>query len=403
MKFNYSKDDIWSLIPLKKERSFIHFSKPSKVFVYTKKVKRNLLSGFEECVSLSEIRDTFRKLSLKDSCEKPVLFHLFYEAHCIFDENLDHISENDILLIELHFEKAISIKLSQEDSFKKKINLKRVKSDLTFKNYDKSFNKVYEHLLRGDCYQINLTFPSLFSFNKEVEPHNFVKNLWKNSEAIGDYGHCTWLGPLNRLLLSNTPECLFHLKKKGDDLNIYSMPIKGSLKISKEKDKKKDWEKLQCSKKDQGELFMISDMLRNDLSKINNPYSRVIKKKIPLWVPGILHQYSLIEVSLEKSTSLFDVLNAVFPGGSITGAPKKKVIGLLKKLESPNPRGFYCGSTILLHKSMIAASINIRSSDICFEKKSLKYSTGSGITLLSNSKEEFKELELKESSVLGLF
>ena len=51
---------------------------------------------------------------------------------------------------------------------------------------------------------------------------------------------------------------------------------------------------------------------------------------------------------------------------------------------------------------MTAASINIRSSDICFEKKSLKYSTGSGVTLLSNSKEEFRELKLKESSVLRL-
>ena len=391
------------MIPLKKEKSFIQFSNPSKVFVYTKKAKRDLLNGFEEEVSLSEVRELFSKVSLIDNFEKPILYHLFYEAHCIFNENLDHISENDILLIEVHFEKATSINLFQENKDKRKINLKRIKSDLTFKNYDKSFSKVYEHLLKGDCYQINLTFPSLFNFDGEIGPHNFVENLWKNNEEIGDYGHCTWLGPLNRLLLSNTPECLFHLKKRGDDLNLYSMPIKGSLKLSKERDKKKDWEKLKNSKKDQGELFMISDMLRNDLSKINNPYSRVIKKKIPLWVPGILHQYSLIEVSLEKKTSLLDVLSAVFPGGSITGAPKEKVIGLLKKLESPNARGFYCGSTILLHKSMIAASINIRSSDICFEKKNLKYSTGSGVTLLSNSKEEFGELQLKESSVLNLF
>ena len=391
------------MIPLKKERAFIQFSKPSKAFVYTKKIKKNLLNGFEEGVSISEIRELFRNFFLTDNFEKPILYHLFYEAHCIFDENLDHISESDILFIEIHFEKSRSIKLSQENSGQRKINLKRVKSNLTFKNYDKSFNKVYEHLLRGDCYQINLTFPSLFSFNEEVKPHNFVENLWKNNEEIGDYGHCTWLGPLKKLLLSNTPECLFHLKKKGDDLNLYSMPIKGSLKSSKERDKKKDWEKLKSSKKDQGELFMISDMLRNDLSKINNPYSRIIKKKVPLWVPGILHQYSLIGVNLDKRTSLLDVLDAVFPGGSITGAPKVKVVDLLKKLESPNARGFYCGSTIVLHKSMTAASINIRSSDICFEKKSLKYSTGSGVTLLSNSKEEFRELKLKESSVLRLF
>ena len=236
--------------PFKKERAFIQFSKPSKAFVYTKKIKKkNLLNGFEEGVSISEIRELFRNFFLTDNFEKPILYHLFYEAHCIFDENLDHISESDILFIEIHFEKSRSIKLSQENSGQRKINLKRVKSNLTFKNYDKSFNKVYEHLLRGDCYQINLTFPSLFSFNEEVKPHNFVENLWKNNEEIGDYGHCTWLGPLKKLLLSNTPECLFHLKKKGDDLNLYSMPIKGSLKSSKERDKKKDWEKIKKAPK----------------------------------------------------------------------------------------------------------------------------------------------------------
>jgi len=115
LKFNYSKDDIWSLIPLKKEKSFIQLSDPSKVFVYTKKAKRNLLNGLEEEVSLSEVRELFGNVSLKDNFEKPILYHLFYEAHCIFDENLDHISENDILLIEVHFEKSTSINLFQEN------------------------------------------------------------------------------------------------------------------------------------------------------------------------------------------------------------------------------------------------------------------------------------------------
>ena len=80
-----------------------------------------------------------------------------------------------------------------------------------------------------------------------------------------------------------------------------------------------------------------------------------------------------------------------------------KVIDLLNELECYNSRGFYCGSTIILHKSLFGASINIRSSDICFEDHKLKYSTGSGVTLLSKSREEFNELLAKERSVLNLF
>ena len=163
MKFNYSKDNIWSLIPLKKEKSFIKFSRPFKAFIYTKNLKKDLLSGFEEEVTPSQIRELFQQFSLKEDFEKPVLFHLFYEAHCLFDENFDHISEDQILLIEIHFEKSASIEFSQVGSEKRKIALRRAKSGLTLKNYDKSFKKVYEHLLNGDCYQINLTFPSLFS------------------------------------------------------------------------------------------------------------------------------------------------------------------------------------------------------------------------------------------------
>jgi anthranilate/para-aminobenzoate synthase component I len=121
-----------------------------------------------------------------------------------------------------------------------------------------------------------------------------------------------------------------------------------------------------------------------------------------LVVPGIIHQYSLLSVDLDYKVRLGKIIKSLFPGGSITGAPKKRVKELLFSLEKRS-RGFYCGSTVILHESLLAASINIRSAEICFTNKLLKYSSGSGITLLSKSKDEFDELRLKEYSFMKLF
>ena len=154
-------------------------------------------------------------------------------SHCIFSGREGKVHEDDILVIAVHFESSTYLTPCQVGSSKRKISLKKFKSSLNFENYDKSFKKAYEHLLNGDCYQINLTFSSLFSFNRRISPHNFIENLWKNNEEIGEYGHCTWLGPLKRLLLSNSPECLFHLKKGRTTHKLYSMPIKGTHKLPK--------------------------------------------------------------------------------------------------------------------------------------------------------------------------
>jgi para-aminobenzoate synthetase component 1 len=146
---------------------------------------------------------------------------------------------------------------------------------------------------------------------------------------------------------------------------------------------------------------MITDLIRNDLSFLNDFSSRVVHEKQPLAVPGILHQYSLITTKVEKQLSLFETIEALFPGGSITGAPKKRVMELIKNIEK-NKRGFYCGSTILLIGAHKSASINIRSCTIDFVSKKLEYGTGGGVTLLSKLSCEFEESKLKLSSFIKL-
>ena len=316
--------------------------------------------------------------------------------------DLEKITENDILMIEIHYDLAKDFKLPFRKNRPKGLKFSPKQEKISFDEYKKVFKRCYEYLLKGDCYQLNLTFPSLFSFDGDVEPEDLMEYLWKNAKNIGEYAHGTWLGPLDTFYLSNTPECLFQAKKREKNFNLYSMPIKGSLKNEGPEDLNESWKKLKSSKKDEGELFMIADMLRNDLSSIERPIAKIVKKKSLLEVPGIIHQYSLLSVDLDYKVHLGQIIRGLFPGGSITGAPKKRVMDLLFSLEKEQARGFYCGSTIILHESLFASSINIRSAEVFFEKKLLKYSSGSGLTLLSNALEEYEELKLKEQSFMKL-
>jgi len=94
-------------------------------------------------------------------------------------------------------------------------------------------------------------------------------------------------------------------------------------------------------------------------------------------------------------------MKALFPGGSITGAPKKRVMEIIKAVECFE-RGIYCGSTLLCIGDKKIASINIRTASIQIENRVWRYGAGGGVTLLSRPVDEFKEMEAKVESFLKL-
>ena len=269
-----------------------------------------------------------------------------------------------------------------------------------FDKYNEKFEIIYKHLVDGDCYQVNLTEPFYFQFNRDFSFQEFIGRLWSDKMNISAFAHCTYIHSLDKLFLSNSPECLFKVSKKREQVVVRSMPIKGTLSF-KGIDWKKTWNELKHSKKNESELFMIADLLRNDLTRIQLSPAKIVAKKLPLVVPGLVHQYSVIESELENDVSVLDMMSALFPGGSITGAPKMRVMEIIQKVEE-RARGFYCGSTMIRHRSMICASINIRSAEIDFSSKELVYGAGGGITLDSAATEEFNEMYAKQISFLHL-
>jgi para-aminobenzoate synthetase component 1 len=382
--------NLFTIIPYKDH--LIQLEKPVRALAYYKNHSVNLLTGLPAKDSLQNFFQECSEIKIDREFSKPRVMHLFYELSFLLNGKLDCVNEESIIAIDIEFSKSRKIDFEEFQ----KIELKR-ESWPDERKYKQAFDEGYAELLKGNCYQFNLTYPFHYSFDSKYTPGDFIFSLWRKNATRGGFGSATFIPSMEKLFFSNSPECLFQIK----DRTLSSMPIKGTLKRSDGEDWKLLWKKLTNDKKSQAELFMITDLLRNDLSRIEKPLAKIVKEKYPKLVPGLIHQYSQIDVQLSGDVTLMKILESLFPGGSITGAPKMRVIDLLYKLEA-RERSFYCGSTVLLYKKMKSASINIRSAEISFhnDQRSLSYQAGGGITLLSDAEDEYKEMTYKHNSFI---
>lgn len=349
---------------------------PSVAMLYGSNWKLNILTGEKthfNCDELLEVLDL-------DTNKRNRILHLSYEAGFLFNKAKKCLKDNDWLALDLHYEIVEFLAPLQ----KKNIHLKNI-STPSVEEYEDAFDKGYEYLRRGDSYQFNLTFP--FKYSYEGDFTDVAACLYRKKENQGQYAHGTYIPSMSWGILSNSPECLFN----QTDNFIETKPIKGTIK-----DEPGAWKKLSSSKKDQAELFMITDLLRNDLNRIE-PLAKIKMIKAPLKVPGLLHQYSHITLETEKKIPVSQVTRSLFPGGSITGAPKIRTIDLLHEIEGRS-RGAYCGSTYFFDDEQVRASINIRTAEVKTDSKEIYYGAGGGITILSEKTLEYREMLAKVDS-----
>jgi para-aminobenzoate synthetase component I len=378
------------LAPYKEK--FILLKDIAEAFSYYIDRKVCLISGEIFPLGRGDIFDLFKNISLEKSFIQPRVIHLNYELGYLLQNPDIEISKDDLLFYDLNFSSAELLDLEGND---KKIEA-RVESIVNKEEYRKKFEEGYEHLLKGDCYQFNLTCPFKIHLNDMSNSLDLAKAIWKNKSSRGAYASLTQMNDM--ALISNSPECLFQI----EGTSLESMPIKGTISLGP-KSIESAWKELRSCKKNQSELNMITDLLRHDLSSIGENRSKVCDLNKALLVPGLIHQYSRLKVELSKDVNLLQVLSALFPGGSITGAPKKRVMNIIRNIEK-RPRGFYCGSTVFLYKQLKAASINIRSGKFFRAEQAIHYHAGGGITVASDMESEHQEMldKVKSfSSILG--
>lgn len=314
----------------------------------------------------------------------------FFEADIVVklvDQNLEietkNQNSNEI------FEQIINTKISTEkEGLKVKIQPKISKED-----YIKTINQIKHHIQIGDCYELNFCQ----EFSAENVSLNPVSVYQKLNEISPTPFSCFY--KLNdKFLLCASPERF--IKKEGS--KIISQPIKGTAKrnlIDVEKDKELIHE-LKQSQKEKSENIMIVDLVRNDLSKICKAGSVFVEELMEVYSFKQVHQMiSTIVGELKHDVNFYDIIKALFPMGSMTGAPKLKVMQLIDTYEKSN-RSIYSGSIGYINPNGdFDFNVVIRSILYDDTTKKLSYQVGSAITHYSNAEDEYAECLLKASAI----
>ncbi|HWK02933.1 MAG TPA: anthranilate synthase component I family protein [Puia sp.] len=251
-----------------------------------------------------------------------------------------------------------------------------------------------QHILRGDCYEINFC-QEFFAHPAHIDPIL----TWFSLSRASPNPFAAFYRLEESYLLCASPER--YLKRTGDTL--LSQPIKGTsprLQGSPAQDRA-GRDELYNSAKDRSENVMIVDLVRNDLSKICLPGSVRVEELYGIYsFPQVHQMISSVKGELPPETHWTEAVRATFPMGSMTGAPKKRVVGLIDQYER-SPRGLFSGALgYVSPDGNFDFNVVIRS--ILYNRKEsyLAYQVGSGITFYSDPLAEYEECLLKAEGIL---
>ncbi len=311
------------------------------------------------------------------------------------DSPLDKVShKNHIDEIRNYFFKKLNEKppLTRQKSQKSALNKTPLKSTFSKEEYVEQVKKVIKYLKAGDIYQANLS--QRFDAEFTGSPFDLFKKLYKKNPA----SFFAYINADTHQILSTSPERF--IRQAGRD--IETRPIKGTIARGRtEAEDKNNAEILLSSIKDDAELTMIVDLMRNDLSRVAKPGSVVVKehKKLEPY-DNVYHLVSIVKGELDQNMGSIDLLKATFPGGSITGCPKIRSMEIIDELE-PVKRHVYTGSIgyLSFHDTM-DLSIAIRTATVF--KGRISFSVGGGIVFDSDPEKEYQETLDKGKTIMDL-
>ncbi|MCM5560233.1 aminodeoxychorismate synthase component I [Pleomorphomonas sp. JP5] len=261
--------------------------------------------------------------------------------------------------------------------------------------YEAAVARTRDYILAGDIFQANITRRIEADLPDDFDAWGYYRALHAANPApfaaFLDYGQAQ--------IASSSPERLIEVRGRC----VEARPIKGTT--SRGADPAEDAARavaLAASEKDRAENVMIVDLLRSDLSAVCKPHTVKVPSLCEVETYASLHHLvSVVTGELRDGCSAVDALAAVFPGGSITGAPKIRAMEIIAELEEV-PRDVYCGA-IGYFGFDGSADFNIAIRTATFAGGRASLGAGGGITLLSDPTAEFDEAELKAKRLISAF
>jgi para-aminobenzoate synthetase / 4-amino-4-deoxychorismate lyase len=253
--------------------------------------------------------------------------------------------------------------------------------------YNSAIARIRDRIAAGETYQVNYSFPLTATFSGDTFD-------WYRSLSLAQGAkYCAYLDLGYHQILSMSPELFF--ERRGD--TVRTRPMKGTIRRGRWNSEDEELARtLETSTKDKAENVMIVDLLRNDLGKVSIPGSVNVTSLFELErFETVWQMTSTVEGRLRNGTSLVELMSALFPCGSITGAPKIRTMEIIKELE-PHPRGAYTGTIGFLRPGGDCIfNVAIRTVVVDSETGRATFGVGGGITIDSTAEREYEECLVK--------
>lgn len=324
---------------------------------------------------------------------------LFPDLYFFQPKKLFFINENKLQMHYLLFvademeEDFNSILNVQTPSESVKNNQPKIKARISKETYFEKVKQMLHHIQMGNIYEANFC-QEFFAEDVKINPLQTFEKL----NDISSPPFAAFVKLEDHFLLSASPER--YLKKEGT--TIISQPIKGTARRSQKKEEDlKLAIALQTDEKERSENIMITDLVRNDLSRTATRGSVRVEELCGLYSFKQVHQLITTVVSeVAKTTSIVDVLKTTFPMGSMTGAPKVSAMKIIEELEETK-RGLYSGSVGYISPQG-NADFNVVIRSILYNRQNnyISFSVGSAITTKSNPENEYEECLLKAKAIM---
>lgn len=257
---------------------------------------------------------------------------------------------------------------------------------ITYEEFFGAITKIKDEIAQGNTYEVNYTY------DHEAEFFGDSYNLFLSLLREQKTPYNAFIRNNYEEILSFSPELFFELENG----RILTKPMKGTVKRSD--DPEKDEENkifLKNDIKNRAENVMIVDLLRNDLGRIAKTGTVEVTKLFEIETHKTLHQMtSQIEAEVKNGTTLYEIFNAIFPCGSITGAPKISTMEIIEKVEK-GKRDVYCGAIGVISPEKTVFSVPIRILQRKNGETAFKYRVGGAIVWDSTPKDEWEETIVK--------
>jgi len=263
--------------------------------------------------------------------------------------------------------------------------------------FDRDIASIHDSIARGDTYQVNYSMRLRTALHGD--PDSFYRKLCLAQRA----SYCACLAVGRYRILSASPELFFRVDRN----RITTRPMKGTIRRGfRESDDDELRRRLAASVKDRAENAMIVDLLRNDVGRVAVPGSVRYPSLFNIEpYESVWQMTSTVKASLDPATTFVDVMRAIFPSGSITGAPKVRTMEIISELED-SPRGVYTGTIGFLAPAprggwQARFNVAIRTVTVDTVSRLAEYGVGGGITWDSTARGEYDEV-LAKATVLTL-